>query len=166
MEIKPFTISRRRNRVIATETHTWDTANSVDCHLSMKWAPIGRVVLSGDRLEFPVAQPAPAVYRFRVRSGGSSEPVYFGETENLDNRFTLYRNAHSSQGTNFPLKNLFHEVLSSGGEVAVAVVAPDAWVDFGGTRVTADFSSKFVRRMFENTAIVESHGTSIESLNR
>jgi hypothetical protein len=127
---------------------------------------MGRVALNGDRLEFPAAEPAPAVYRFRVQGGGSPERVYFGETDNLANRFSLYRNAHRSQVTNFLLKQLFLEALSSGHEIAVATVTPDAWIDFRGTRIIADFTSKFVRRIFENIAIVESHGTSVISLNR
>jgi hypothetical protein len=131
----------------------------------MAWVPIGRVVLTGDRLEFPTTQPVAAVYRFWVRSG-SGEAIYFGETENLQRRFTLYRNADSSQTTNFRLKNLFREALSSGSEIGVAIVAQGAWIDLGGARLTADFSSRPVRLIFENVAIVECHGTAIDSLNR
>jgi hypothetical protein len=48
------------------------------------------------------------------------------------------------------------------------MVAPGAWMDFGETRYRPDFSSKQVRVLFENAAIIESRQRhpEIESLNR
>jgi hypothetical protein len=56
--------------------------------------------------------------------------------------------------------------LSSGAEVAVAAVTEGAWIEVGGSRAIADFSSKAVRRLFEHVAIVESAGEPVDSLNR
>src|SRR5271155_1672654 len=132
-------------------------------HTQVRKYPEIRIILSDDRLQFPLAQHTAAVYRFRVRSSSGSEAVYFGETDDLERRLTHYRNPGSSQITNIRLNNLFREALSTGAEIAVAIVAPGAWIDFGGTRSAADFSSKPVRLSFENAAIVESHGTLIET---
>ena len=164
--MRTFTFSRgsKSSTKETQETQPWDTANSIDCHLYMAWVPIGRVMLSNDRLQFPHAERTSAVYRFRVRSSSGSEAVYFGETDDLERRFTHYRNPGPSQRTNIRLNNLFREALSSGTEIGVAMVAPGAWIDFGGgTRSAADFSSKPMRLLFENAAIAESHGAEVES---
>ena len=168
--IKTFTFSQRRSRSSkqTQEPLSWETANSMDCHLHMEWIAIGRVILGNDGLEFPLVQHTPAVYRIRIRSSAGSEAVYFGETADLERRLnTHYRKPDPSQSQNVRLHKLFHEALSAGAEIAVAVVAPGAWIDFGGTRYCADFSSKPERVLVEHAAIVESQRQhpEIESLN-
>ena len=148
-----------------SEVCPWDTTDALGCQIQMTWAPIGRVILRNDRLEFPAAEPTSAVYRFRLR-GASGQAIYFGESQNLRQRFSLYQNADVSQQTNFRLKNLFIEALRSGAEIGVAMITAGAWIDLNGTRLTADFTSKVVRRIFEHAAILGSDGTAIDSLNR
>jgi len=147
------------------DAYSWDTANSLDCRLGMTWVPIGRVILSDRRVEFPAAQSVPALYRFRFRNP-ASEALYIGETENLARRFTLYRNPGPSQQTNLRLNGKFRDALSSGAEIAVAVVITSAWIEMGGSRTLADFSARAMCRLFENAAIIEGLGVSVESLNR
>jgi len=158
--------ARPATQVMDSSPQPWDTVRSCQCGLGFQWNPIGRVVLDATgRLTFPKTPQAPALYRFRIRSGGK-ESIYIGETKNLARRFTLYRNPGPSQQTNIRLNAKFREALSSGAEIGVAAVLSDAWIERDGMRVEADLSLKTVRCLLENAAVVDEGGTAIESLNK
>jgi hypothetical protein len=161
----------RSGRIVSTDpkpatepvTHAWDDVQSVELRVGFGWQPLGRVGY-GERLMFPSASQVPAVYRFRIRSG-TGEAIYIGETENLARRFGFYRNPGPSQQTNIRMNAVFRERLSSGGEIAIATMS-DPWIERNGLREVADFSSKVVRCLFENAAILTGGGATVESLNR
>lgn len=144
--------------------YDWDTPDQLQCEISMQWQPLGRIVSLDGRLSFPTAPSSPGLYRFRVRQG-NREAVYYGESDNLARRFTHYRNPGPSQQTNIRVNQAFADMLEKGAEISVAVIVQHAWICRDGKRVTADFSSKAVRRLFEHAAIHAS-GEDIESLNR
>ncbi len=144
--------------------HAWDTADELQCDISMQWRPLGRITSENGRLSFPTAPSKPGLYRFRVRRG-NRESVYYGESDNLARRFTNYRNPGSTQQTNVRVNQTFTEMLTNGAEISVAVIFETAWINRDGKRVIADFSSKAVRRLFEHAAI-HACGEDIESLNR
>jgi hypothetical protein len=160
------TVIAKPLRSTDTAAYDWDRSDPLECRMGMKWQPIGRVTLGGDRsLTFPTAPPVPAIYRFRIRSG-AGEAFYIGETENLARRFTHYRNPGPTQQTNQRLNAKFREELTAGAEIAVAVVTGEAWIEHGDVRQVADLGSKAVRCLFENAALVEQGGTAVERLNR
>jgi hypothetical protein len=150
---------------VADDPYPWDSDNPSESRLWVSWVPIGRLLFAGNSLEFPTVANEPGLYRFRVLNGGA-ESRYFGETENLARRFDSYRRPGPSQQTNLRLNAIFRAALSSGAEIAVAVVTKTAWIEVKGVRATADLSAKPTRCLFENWAIVEGRGESIESLNR
>jgi hypothetical protein len=158
-------LQQRARSSAADEPYPWDTADLSECRIGMTWTPIGRVTLRGDRLEFPEVQSVPGLYRFQIRNG-SSKSAYIGESENLARRFGLYRDPGPSQQTNVRLNQIFRTALTSGAEIAVAIVTTGAWMDMVGVRAQPDFSIKAVRRLFEQAALVVGHDISVESLNR
>jgi hypothetical protein len=68
--------------------------------------------------------------------------------------------------TNLRLSAIFRGELTSGAQIAVAVVMGDAWIERGTVRETADLGSKAVRCLFENAALLERGGMAVERLNR
>lgn len=146
--------------------HDWDAREAIECRLGMTWQPLGRIVLLPDgRLHFPAAPPAPAICRFRIRRG-NTESRTVGETENLQRRLTLYRTPGPSQATNLLVNATFRETLRDGAEIAVSAVIVEAWIERAGEKTVADLSSKAVRCLFENAALLETGGATVESLNR
>jgi hypothetical protein len=107
-----------------------------------------------------------ALYRFRVRNHTGREAVYFGETEDLARRFAHYRSPGPTQLTNQRLNEQFRQALAVGGQVAVAVVTAEAWIERGNVRQVADLGSKAARCLFENAAMLAQGGTAVELLNR
>jgi hypothetical protein len=152
-------------RMNTDEPYSWDTTDALDCQIEMTWVKLGRVLLINDRLKFLPAQSMPGLYRFRLQAA-AGEASYIGETENMARRFGFYSNPGPSQQTNIRLNARFREALSNRAEIAVAIVTTDAWLAFGGIRMSADFSSKAVRRLFENAVIAQRLGDEVESLNR
>jgi hypothetical protein len=150
---------------LANEAYSWDANDSKECRIGFTWAPVGRILLSSKRLEFPKVEAEPGLYRFRIRNG-DNEAAYVGESENLARRFAFYRNPGPSQQTNVRLNQIFRSALASAAEIAVAVVTTDAWIETGDGRKRADFSKKAIRRLFENASVLLSGDDSIESLNR
>jgi hypothetical protein len=116
------------------------------------------------QLVFPNQPAVPAIYRFQFRSD-EREQRYIGETDNLSRRFAHYRKPGPTQDTNLRINALFLAALREGGEIAVSVVT-DAWINSGHGRETADLSSKVVRRVIENVALLDCARAEIESLNK
>jgi hypothetical protein len=149
-----------------SEPYEWDTATAFECKVSMRWKPIGRITLGESRrLQFPDAPKLPGLYRFRIRGTGGAA-LYIGESDNIERRFRNYRNPGPTQPTNVRLNQRFSSALIRGAEIAVAIVTDDAYIENGEGRGVADFTSKAVRCLFENAAIVLGGGKEIELLNR
>lgn len=146
-------------------SHEWDYSAAIKLQISMEWKPIGRVMLDdAGRLVFPAVPQAPGLYRFRVRAAGR-EGVYIGESDNLARRFAHYRNPGPSQQTNLRLNTTFKDALAAGAEISVAAITGNAWIERSGDCQTADLSSKAVRCLFENAALLDG-GKDVDALNR
>jgi hypothetical protein len=146
--------------------HSWDHANVVECGVRFRWAPIGRLILDGlGKLHFPPAPSSPGLYRFWIREQ-RRQSVYVGETSDLQRRFRMYRTPGTSQLTNIRLQRLLVDALQAGSEVAVAIVTSALRLDLSGATGEFDLSSKAVRMLLENAALISSDAASVESLNR
>jgi hypothetical protein len=167
------TRSRRTNSssiAIAKEKstpHTWDTETTHTCELKMSWVPLGRVIIGEDgRLEFPVADKSPGLYRIQVKAGAKRQ-VYVGEAVNLKRRFGNYRHPGGNQKTSIRINKTLKDALKDGAEVNVAIATYAARSPKAGSAPTAvDLSLKPERRLFENLAQVMGGAIEIESLNR
>ena len=132
----------------------------------MEWRPLGGVVLGSDgKLTFPKTGNDPALYCFKVRRGGR-ESRYVGETDNLNRRMGNYRNPGLTQQTSLRMNAILKSELLAGSEIAISVVTGGAWIETPKGRKAADLSSKVVRCLLENAAIVLCGGYEIEMLNR
>jgi hypothetical protein len=148
------------------EPYPWDRSNRIVRAVAMSWLPIGRIVIARGRLCFPNAPASPGLYRFHVREPMETQSaIYIGESENLSRRFSLYASSGPTQQTNLRLNKEFRESLAMGKEIAVAIVTEGAWLEPGGNEMTADFSIKVVRCVFENAAIVTESVNGFRSLN-
>ncbi len=154
-----------RSRSYTPPFHAWDAAGKFKCTLGMHWRPLGAVVLDEqERLRFPPAPKAPAVYRIRVRQGKRSS-IYVGEAVNLRRRFGNYRRPGPTQETSKRINSRLIQYLRAGAEISVSAVISAGWMSAGKGRSEADFSSRAVRRLFENATIAHSGGEDIEVLN-
>lgn len=125
----------------------------IECSLTMAWQEAGAVSLSDDgRLIFPEIGKDPGLYRLTIRRGTLRE-VYIGEATNLRRRFHNYRSPGPTQETSKRINGLLLKVLAEGTEVGVAV-ALAASIDSGHGPEPADLTSKVVRCLAENAAIL------------
>ena len=135
--------------------------------LRINWMSLGQAAVdSAGKLKFPNLSTMPGLYRFSVQKSDGLKAVYIGETDNLQRRFAHYRNPGPTQPTNLRLNILFKQLLSDGAQIEISVVIEDAWINWGGSETIANFSSKNVRRLFENFALAADRGTEVESLNK
>lgn len=132
----------------------------------MEWTVLGKIVLDDKGgLSFPKATKAPAIYRFQLRLP-DTQAQYIGETENLARRLAHYRKPGPSEKTNLRLNARFKAELEAGAHITVTIATSAAWSKRGTVRQDADFTSKVVRCLFENAAILDTGAAKIESLNR
>lgn len=137
------------------------------CEVSMTWVRIGIVsVDETGKLVFPTVTTNPAIYEFRLRYSDGRRSRYVGETANLRQRFSGYRNAAETQDTNVRLQNLFKEALAASAEIEVAAVTENPWLTDANDRRQVVLSSTSVRRLMENVAILTAGGVEVETLNR
>lgn len=160
--------SRKEKRVdvIDMDIHTWDSPLHLQVELAMQWTPLGKILLAeNDKLGFPKAADKPALYRFRLRKNGE-EFFYVGETNNLQRRLGNYRNPGASQKTSIRINKILKDKLKKGYEIALSVITlGNAWFVTSQTKEEADLTSKTVRCLFENAAILKSRSADIECLN-
>ena len=121
---------------------------------------------SDGKIKFPTFRACGGLYRFLVRRFDGSRATYVGETDNLQRRFSHYRNPGPTQLTNVRINALFVGVLSDGGSIEVEVIVDHAWIKIGETEVAADFSRKDVRRLFENFILATQKIAEVEDLNK
>lgn len=144
----------------------WEVPFAVSCSVQLEWKPVGQVMLDLEkRLRFPHVSAQPGLYRFRVLDT-DGERVYIGESENIAQRFTNYRNPGSSQPTNIRINELFRNALKAGAEIGVTIVTSGAVIDIGQGEQKADLSQKMIRLLLENTSLVSSTSSDITLLNR
>jgi hypothetical protein len=133
----------------------------------MEWTVVGFVTLEAEgKIRFPKLATKPGLYEFRIQKPGGRSGRYVGETDNLQRRFSHYRNPGPTQLTNLRLNAVFKELLSHDATIQVAIVTGHAWIARANVEEAADFTRKDVRRLFENFILVADSGTDVESLNR
>ena len=148
------------------EPYAWDVACLVECRIRMEWKPLGKVTLDQKgHLLFPKADRAPAIYRFRIKHK-KNEAVYIGETNNLNRRFGNYRNPGPSQKTSLRINAALIEALGKGSEISLSVVTEGAMIERDNDFEAKDLTSKVVRCLFENAAILNNGGADIDMLNK
>ena len=161
------TVERKSpNETIEFGPWDWDEREELMCALRLNWIPKGRVTLDVQgKVLFPSAPASAGLYRFKTRYPDGQFAIYVGESENLKQRFSNYRNPGPTQQTSLRINAWLVDLLSSGGEISAAVVE-DARMTTKRGETTADLSIKSVRRLFEQLAISLEHASEIETLNR
>ncbi len=163
---KPVTTAPKTRTAPPAEFWPWDKPCAMEYRIVMEWQPLGKIsVDQHDRILFPKAPNIPAIYRFRIRYT-KREATYIGETDNLSRRFSNYRNPGSTQQTSLRINAVLKEALDMGAEISISAVMTKASVDRGKGLETVSLSSKAMRCLFENAAILDSGGTDIDVLNR
>ncbi|UKJ74240.1 DUF7662 domain-containing protein [Azospirillum brasilense] len=140
--------------------------NTLRCSVFLTWAPVGLLAVDeAGKLVFPKVTTVPAIYEFRVRYSDGRRSRYVGETANLRQRFSGYRNAAETQDTNVRLQRVFTEAMAAGGMIEVSAVFENPWLEDASGRRQVVLSSQSVRRLMENVAILTGGGTEVEALN-
>lgn len=158
---KPIT-----NNADSLPHHNWDSDDEFKMKLKMKWQPIGRVILSNDVLLFPHVDKVPGIYRIRIRYKDNTEALYVGETVNLKRRLYNYKNPYKRQQTSWRINEKLVSVLKKGAEVSISIVTSNKGVLDLDKDTTLDLSSKVVRCLFENAALLNGGAQDIENLNK
>jgi hypothetical protein len=154
------------SEAVALGSWEWDQREELMCALRLNWVPNGRLSLdTQNKVQFPQVPANGGLYRFKTRYPDGRFAIYIGESENLRRRFSNYRNPGPTQQTSLRINAWLMELLSSGGEISVAIVQ-DARMTTRRGETGADFSVKSIRRLFEQLAISLEHASEIESLNR
>ncbi|MDD3029370.1 MAG: hypothetical protein PHS57_03700 [Alphaproteobacteria bacterium] len=150
----------------ASDIYPWDICSCLECTATMQWEPLGKVVLDAKgRPLFPHVENIPAIYRIRMRQNDKIS-LYVGETDNLKRRFGNYRNPAPTQQTSLRIHALIKKALEVGAEVSASAIVGKAWISIGSKRTFANLTSKTVRCLLENSAILTCGGEEIETLNR
>ena len=139
----------------------------ISATLRLAWTPVGAVIKdAGGKIKFPKLSTRGGLYRFSVRRIDGSRAVYVGESDNIQRRFSHYRNPGQTQPTNIRINALFIAILDRGGQVDVSVVTDMAWIKSADQEEVADFRRKDIRRLFENFVLVTQKAAEIEELNK
>ena len=127
----------------------------VQIRLEFCWQHLGQVRNgTDDLLQFPTAPRKPGLYRFRF-VGNEADRNYVGETVNLRRRLQHYRSPSESQQTNIRMNAELHEHVTSGGSIDVDIVTDGITVSVAGDIVPVDLRDKAMRRLLENSALVD-----------
>ena len=145
--------------------HDWDKQEEIGCYVEFTFDICGTISLDNEgRLKFPSVESVPGIYRIRIKMRGK-ESVYIGESDNLKRRFRNYRNPGSTQQTSLRIGGLLTKALEAGAQISISYASKEAFMRKGNKKVSLDFSSKVVRCLLENVAILNG-AEDIERLNR
>lgn len=160
------TTIKKPKEVRKKELWDWDSEEQLSCSLRLTWRPIGRITLDeSGKPRFPAVASVPGLYRLRLRTSEGHDSNYVGESDNLRRRFGNYRNPGPTQQTSLRINRLIRDVLSSGGQISMAI-ADEARLVAVGQAEQSDLKQKSARRLFENFAISIGGAVDVESLNR
>ncbi len=133
--------------------------------IKFAWSRLGNVLIDGkERLLFPKTPFRPSVYRLTIIIDGQRS-VYVGETDEISRRLQHYRTPGITQRTNQRLNSLMMKALNEGGSVEVSVIERST-VHMGNSQINLDMDSKYIRRLFENLAIVNEQQAGAVLLNQ
>jgi hypothetical protein len=114
------------------------------------WQIAGEIRLQDQSLIFARLPEQAGIYRIRFPVTRS---VYVGETVNLRRRMQNYRTPGATQSTSIWVNRLLRERLAD-GELVILEVCTDAVTTRDNSRDGADLSSKTMRVLVENAAIL------------
>ena len=118
-----------------------------------EWQSAGDVTIAKERLEMPLLEGRPGVYRFLITTAGGSQSSYVGETDNLSRSMNHYRHAGPTQPTGQKLTSLLLKTLGAGGKASLALVVAALR---SGEQM--DLGNAPDRRVIENLVLCELHG--------
>lgn len=127
------------------------------------WEVAGQVSRVAAGLQIPPLPDAPGVYQWVFAHEGR-ERRYVGEAANLRERFESYRRPRAADGTNSRMRDRALRVLEAGGEVEL-LVAVEVRIGREGVGRSADLSSKHVRCLVENAALIDLLASAGELVN-
>jgi hypothetical protein len=120
--------------------------------LIYEWMSAGEIALGGEKLDMPLLQGRPGVFRFRIRSTSGSVSSYVGETENLASQMNHFRHPSPSQLTNIRLNEILSKTLSAGGAAHLEVTVAGLM-----SGEALDLSQRSARILIENAALYDLH---------
>ncbi len=129
------------------------------------WINAGNLTVTGDnKIVFPFLPESPGIYRFHCLT--QIDPwLYIGEADNLKTRMSSYGKPGPTQGTNIRLNALFRSALEEDQRITLETVTA-ATLEVDNSRVAANLSDVFVRRLVEDAAIVAAVIAGMRILNK
>ena len=118
--------------------------------LIFEWMSAGEIVLRGEKLDMPLLQGRPGVFRFKIRSTSGFVSSYVAETENLASQMNHFRHPSPSQLTNIRLNEILSKTLSAGGAAHLEVVVAGLM-----SGEALDLSQRSARILIESAALCE-----------
>jgi len=159
-KVGPETTSSRRSKSSTrtmVEAAELPVLDSVEATIAFTWHDAGDLCLDqSDVPKFPPLPRIPGLYRFEFRSAGQGDvnAVYIGESQNLLQRGSNYRNAKTDRTRQRTNRRIHREIvghISGGGTIGFAI-ATDARMGVSSDAV--DLRWKSARRMAENAAVL------------
>ncbi len=131
--------------------------------VNIEWSSAGEVRWDDNgKPIFPSLQAAPGLYRLRF---AATREVYIGETVNLKRRAGNYRNPGSTQQTSTWVNERLN-VAREANEVVLVETSDHAFVVVRGATIAADLTTKPVRLLLENAALLDESQSGWRILNR
>jgi hypothetical protein len=128
------------------------------------WIAAGELTLAADKIILSSLPQIPGVYCFRCLTETDAW-LYIGEADNLKKRIYSYGKPGPTQGTNIRLNALLRNALVEDEHITLAI-ATAATLEVDGSRVVANLSDVFVRRLIEDAAIVATVTAGTRVLNK
>lgn len=131
--------------------------------VDIKWTSAGEIHWDGSgKPIFPSLQASPGLYRLRF---AATREVYIGETIDLKRRAGNYRNPGSTQQTSTWVNERLN-VARDAQEVVLVETSDQALVVVRGATLPADLTTKPVRLLLENAALLDESQSGWRILNR
>lgn len=110
------------------------------------------------RLKFPVLLPEASVYKLSIQFNDMTN-IYIGETDNLRRRAQGYRTPGITQATNKRIRAIIETALKSDGTAEISIL------NIASSNNIYNLDNRFIRRLFENAAIISYIGRDETILN-
>ena len=131
------------------------TSPKQNLNIEYQWQNLGEIYLDHkDRLKFPDVSDIPAVYKLNIETENGPH-YYVGETDNLRRRVQGYRTPGPTQPTNKRLQAIMMDALAEHKNVSIDLLHMSQKQAGQSAEFAFGLGNKFVRRLFENTAILK-----------
>ena len=135
---------------------TYKVSSKRALKLEYQWQGLGEIYLDHKgRLKFPDVTDMPAVYRLNIETKNGLHQ-YIGETDNLRRRVQGYRTPGPTQPTNKRLRTIMTGTLTADKTVSIDILHMSQKQAGQSAEFAYGMGNKFVRRLFENAAILNS----------